>query len=290
MAGERICAGIVTYNPDIDRLRENLDAVCAQVNKVFVVDNHSENIGMVEALISQREYEITLIKNDDNYGIARALNQLIDASKQDFEWVLTLDQDSVIQDGLLDQYKQYLDAPKVGMICCDIKDRNYSLKQEEKQQDYEYVTKCITSGTLTNIKACLACGGFDNDLFIDMVDDDICYSMAEKDYKILKANYVGLLHEIGKSTYHKAGDFEFVVNNHSALRKYYISRNSVYMIRKHRLNPVKEYFYIYRRILTVTFFEEDKMNKIKAIIRGIRDGRKMEVKRTDEHRANQESY
>ena len=38
------CAGIVTYNPDLERLRANLNNTVSQVDAVFVFDNGSENV------------------------------------------------------------------------------------------------------------------------------------------------------------------------------------------------------------------------------------------------------
>ena len=44
----RIAAGIVLYNPDIDRLKKNLEVIESQVEKVFLVDNHSNNLEEVK--------------------------------------------------------------------------------------------------------------------------------------------------------------------------------------------------------------------------------------------------
>ena len=38
-----ICAGIVSYNPDLKRLKENIDAIFPQVDEVIVFDNGSIN-------------------------------------------------------------------------------------------------------------------------------------------------------------------------------------------------------------------------------------------------------
>lgn len=46
-----VCAGIITYHPDIVRLRENVNAVIDQVQEIFIVDNGSENLKEIEALI-----------------------------------------------------------------------------------------------------------------------------------------------------------------------------------------------------------------------------------------------
>ena len=47
----RISASIVTFNPDIDRLKENLDAISSQVHAVYLVDNGSENADEIASLV-----------------------------------------------------------------------------------------------------------------------------------------------------------------------------------------------------------------------------------------------
>ena len=270
-----ICAGVVTYNPDLTRLIENIDAIHGQVSKVIIVDNASENIQDIREILTKYN-NCELLCNDINYGIAQALNRAVNrADECGADWILTLDQDSVCYPNLIPQYIHYINLDKAGMLTCDIVDRNYSFHDKKSLPEYEVVNKCITSGCLMNIEACKKSGMFDEKLFIDSVDYDMCYSMQEQGYLIYNIHFKGLLHEVGKSVGHNIGGFEFAVTNHSPLRKYYISRNSTYLIKKHHLNPIKEYFVIYRRILTVLIFEENKWEKITSIIRGIHDGRRM---------------
>ena len=257
MDKKNICAGIVTYRPDIQRLQENIYAVFGQVDKVFVVDNGSNNAEDIRKLV-KRYTNVELIENTQNEGIARALNQIgIEAERENYQWVLTLDQDSVCNRNLVKNYFRYI-KPNIGMLTCDIVDRNYEFSKKTVKVVPEDIEKCITSGCLTNVAAILHSGGFDENLFIDMVDYDMCYTLREHGYRIVNVHYVGLLHEVGKSKKYNILGFEFAVNNHPAERKYTISRNSVYLIKKHRLNPIKEYAVVFRRIFTVLFFEEKK--------------------------------
>lgn len=255
-----VCAGIITYHPDIVRLRENVNAVIDQVQEIFIVDNGSENLKEIEALIEDYD-SIHFIKNRQNEGIAKALNQVIaEAEKGGYCRVITLDQDSVCYEALVENYLKYIEED-IGILICDIEDRNYSLKSKRTRStksvpECEDVEKCITSGAFTSVQACIDAGGFDEKLFIDSVDYDMCYSMREHGYRIVNVHFTGLLHEVGKSVKYNFLGFEFVVNHHSAERKYYISRNSTYLIKKHHLNPVLEYALIYRRIFTVLFFEK----------------------------------
>ena len=122
-----VCAGIVTYNPDIKRLQENIAAIVYQVSKVFIVDNCSENVESIEKVIGKYA-TIVLIKNDQNEGIAKALNQImLKAKRYGYNWMLTLDQDSVCYSNLVNNYFKYIDVG-IGMLICDIIDRNYELK------------------------------------------------------------------------------------------------------------------------------------------------------------------
>ncbi len=268
-----ICASIITYNPEITGLKKNIDAIRNQVKELIVIDNNSDNVSDIEEIC--KSYNTILIKNDYNAGIAKALNQAVDwADQNGYTWVLTLDQDSVCSSRIVQIYKKFIDLPKIGIITCRIKDVNSGSVSEKKGRSACYIDKCITSGSLTKISAVKEVGGFDESFFIDMVDDDICYSLTEKGYRILRVNYIGLYHEIGKSQMYSLGPIKFEVTNHNPKRKYTITRNSIYMLKKHHLNPIAVYFIVFRRIFTVLLFEQDKKGKIKSIMKGIIDGRK----------------
>ena len=95
----KIAAGIVTYNPDIDRLRENVEAVLPQVEYLYIIDNNSGNFSDWKNIFD--ENKVGLTKLNLNVGIAKALNILMDKAGNDgYEWVLTLDDDSVIAENL----------------------------------------------------------------------------------------------------------------------------------------------------------------------------------------------
>lgn len=86
-----ITAGIVTFNPDLDRLKENVNAILPQVDRVIIFDNGSENRESIE-----REYQdrAAIIKSEKNVGIAAALNGLMKKSVElGASWMLSLDQD-----------------------------------------------------------------------------------------------------------------------------------------------------------------------------------------------------
>ena len=166
-------AGIVLYNPDIKRLEENISAIAPQVSELILIDNGSKNIDEIAELTAKYD-NITYVRNDDNYGIAKALNQIIDkADELGEEWVLTLDQDTVCEPDIIETYDRFAKRAKdnIGIITSKYKDRSVEV-DFGMTQEYEKVSFCITSGAFNNVKCIKAVGGFDEKLFIDMVDYD----------------------------------------------------------------------------------------------------------------------
>ncbi|MCB5628214.1 glycosyltransferase, partial [Bifidobacterium breve] len=87
-ARQNLFAGIVTFNPDIELLRKNIEAICAQVDLVIIVDNGSRNLEDIRPLADA--HHCKLIPNAQNEGIATALNQIALAGKGDgYSWMFT---------------------------------------------------------------------------------------------------------------------------------------------------------------------------------------------------------
>lgn len=277
-----VYAGIITYNPDISRLTLNLDAILPQVDRVVIVDNHSGNIGEI-ALITGADNRITLLRNRKNHGVAKALNQIMEFADQNHaEWVLTLDQDSVVAGGLVEQYLQYTCFSKIGMMSCLVRDRNAEglVDGSEKaagRSRYMVVKQCITSGCFTRVEAWKEAGGYDEKMFIDYVDFDLCTTLRERGYVIIRLNYEGLLHELGNRKVVKVFGVKHIAMNHSPMRKYYIVRNVIYYGKKHRksVSRLHEARVVLGFIALTLLAEPNKIKNAKAMLRGIYDAGKM---------------
>ena len=265
-------AGIVLYNPDINRLEENISAIAPQVSELILIDNGSKNIDEIAELTAKYD-NITYVRNDDNYGIAKALDQIIDkADELGEEWVLTLDQDTVCEPDIIETYDRFAKRAKdnIGIITSKYKDRSVEV-DFGLTQEYEKVGFCITSGAFNNVKCIKAVGGFDEKLFIDMVDYDICYALTRNGYKIIRLNYTGFLHEVGRSTSKKFFGKNIIIFNHSPLRKYYWVRNSIYLKRKYKLG-IKSDVRVVKRMIQTLLYEDDKFHKLKSMFKGVADG------------------
>lgn len=265
--------GIVSYNPDEKNLKQTIYFLKKNDYHVLIVDNGSKNFDVVEKICNK--YGVDLVANNANFGIAKALNEIFSFAKENgFLWVLTFDQDSKINKSLLEAYEACRNIKNVGMYCPIVYDYVSGMIVQGKKSlnHYRQIDKCITSGALTSVEAWSAVNGFDEYLFIDEVDNDFCYRLKLKNYKILLIGNVTLNHKIGRSRIINFLGKKMVIRNHSAMRKYYITRNRLYLDKKY-YNKIK----IKTMIKTILFiiktliFEKNRTKKFNACIKGMKD-------------------
>ena len=276
---KKYLAGIVTFNPDIERLNENISAIINQVDKVVVVDNGSENADDIKKILA-RLSQITLIELDENKGIAKALNEIGSyAVTYQFDYFLTLDQDSVVLPGLIDAYSQYLDLSKIGMLNSYHKDRNI----KENPDGLDSVSEkelMITSATLMPTYLFNAGFTYDERLFIDKVDFDLNIRLRNAGYKLYEIPFYGLLHELGEIKTHNLLGHQIQTYNHSSFRRYYISRNTILLLKKFGFTKNTIGFLIgdMGKEIKTLIYEKDKYKKTKAVFKGWVDGFKYKMK------------
>lgn len=275
----KILAGIVVCNPEIQRLNSNLSAIIPQVDEVIVVKNgFSQNEQSVQKLIE--ENKLNVIQNEKNLGIAAALNQLLEyGQKKEFDWLITLDQDSIAPFNMVEIYNDYMEYTRAGIICPYICDLNNERK-EIIEQEIEIISneeQVITSGSCINIRKAIQIGGFDERLFIDFVDTEFQKRMLLSGYKILRANNVGLIHEIGNIKTYSLFKFKIICTNHNPMRRYYQVRNRLYYKEKYygKRYALKEKIRILLGTVKIVLFEKEKFKKIIATYNGFRDYREL---------------
>jgi len=281
----KVCAGIVLYNPELNRLKNNIDAVLPQVDLIILVDNASAEIDSLKEIYSGNRF--IWICNEKNIGVAGALNQLVNyAHQNNYEWILTLDQDSVCGDDLVEKL---IDASQsynnVGMVSPRITERgnkDSEIDKENPTANIEDVPLCITSGCLTNVKAVLDTGGFDERLFIDHVDHDMCIRLRYRGYRILQVNGAVLNQEYGLEVVHRKLFFKtYEYHNYTPFRVYYQARNMLFMVRKYGTDFKPRPFLHYFRpivVFTIKFlFEPNKFRRLSAFVRGYTTGLFMKI-------------
>lgn len=276
---KNIEAGIVLFNPEISRLKKNIESIINQVENIVLFDNGSSNINDVKKLLSKYA-NVVLLKSSKNIGIAAALNKIFEYAhgKLNGSYILTLDQDSICPSNLIQEYLKYFDR-SVGIYTPMIKDINANKFLATSSNKTDLVKECITSAALTSYEAWHDVNGFDESMFIDCVDFDFCNRIRLKGYKILRVNSVFLNHEIGHIKTYNVLFGKIMVKNHNSFRKYYIARNTIYMARKSKsgFKIFLSYLRILKQIVLVLFFETDKLKKIKSLVDGLREGSRVRI-------------
>lgn len=280
MSDVKVLAGIVLYNPDIKRLQENIEAIHQQVDTVILIENGSLDLSYRSLL---KDYtDVVFVKNSKSMGIAYALNQILGyAYSHGYKWALTLDQDSVAIQGMIDVYKQEVNN-KTGILGCWIYDRNYKddigAKWGIAHGTFE-IDWVISSASFTNVDAWKKCGGFDTSMFIDWVDWDISEAMRDAGYKTYKTYKTKLIHELGnKTSLVKVRHHIMQIMNSTPFRYYHSYRNRIYMARKYKRislkGEIKENLF---KLYVVLKYEEFSWRQIKIFIKGMIDGFRMSI-------------
>lgn len=277
-------AVIISFNPNLNQLLNNINSLVNQVEEVVVVDNASKNVFEIEKKLPSN---IKIIIEPKNVGIAKATNDGIRYLKsRNFEWVVTLDQDSTIPSNYINEMMNINLEDKVGMIAPIIYNDSLAAIQTGHQHDnlpakledgqyiykdnYQKALHIIASGAIVNTNAWKAVDGMDDFLFIDRVDFDFNMKLLLNGYLIIQRN-ITLKHNLGYPVQKIFLSKTFYSLNHSSFRKYYIYRNSVIMSFRYG-NALKEYRSLIKQLLVSLLIEEKKIPKLLSTVKGIIDG------------------
>lgn len=281
---KRCCAVIVTYNIG-EELSKCFYSILNQVNKIVIVDNGSDKKTIEYLNKLDKKYDIEVIYNLENLGIATALNQGIKYAKsQEYEWILTMDNDSEatknMVDVMLKTYATVKDKDIVSIFPKYIeKGINANTENIVSEYDGEYsiIGSEITSGNLIKLAVFDEIGLFDEKLFIDRVDHEICFRLTKYKKKMIKVEGAKLLHQLGRTVEKKIVFKKIEATNHSPVRRYYITRNRMYLWDKYSdiENEIKLDKKNFRReIVKILMLEKEKTLKMKMIWKGYRDYKK----------------
>lgn len=283
-----IAAGIVLYNPDFDKLSNNIYHILPQVSLLILVDNGSTDFEYVYKKYVNDE-KIHIIRNEQNLGISKALNQIMHYSlENNISWTLTLDQDSVCSENLIKTYLPYIELDQIAIISPTIIDINTKsqlegngdlVDEEKNKEKFSYITRCITSGSLTNTAIWKLLNGFDENMFIDYVDFEYCSNVITHGYKIIKVYSALMYHELGHASKVRIFNKNCYTYNHSPQRSYYYARNVIYYIRKYSKSAgvKKEIYLLVKWAFLKILFEKQKIKKCNAIRKGIIDGIRLKI-------------
>jgi len=310
----KIASVIVTYNngDNIEKLLDSLFTQSKPIEEIIVVDNASSD-GTLQ-MVKERFPQVTLLANASNTGVGGGYAQGMEyAYQKGYEWIWLLDGDSLPQTSALEELAKAFTGlrpvhPEIGILASSPvipltgirwdgflwKDRfKRFLKEIPYSNKPSSVDSVISSGSLVN-RAVIETAGLPRaDFFMDFVDHEYNLRVRRRGYEIIYVPNSVIYHDIGTSppTLSRIGRVvaRFIKNRdpgaiHSPWRYYYMMRNELYTF-WHEFRNYKALFYfmllVIARIAQMYLYnDEDKIQKIKYILLGIRDGFKGKLGKT----------
>ena len=262
-----IAGVVILYNPE-EKVIDNIGSYLSELDNLFVFDNsETPNTTIVEKikLLPRVEY----ISFCDNKGISFALNTVLKLATH-YQFLLTMDQDSKFYPGMMKRYKgilkeKYGNNTSVAMFSVFFE----GMKMESTEDCY--VERAITSGSVIDVRIAESLGGFDENLFIDEVDNEFCYRAQLHGYRVLCLPQIHIQHHLGSPIPGNLFGIKFKGLNHNKIRKYYITRNNIYVMKKYP----QVRFYCFKELMKVLIklflVEPDKTDRFLYMCKGVKD-------------------
>jgi rhamnosyltransferase len=223
-----VVAVVVTFHPDIDRLRSVLAALQGQTEGLVVVDNASGNRSLLRGLLPPG---VVWIPNDRNVGLAAGLNQGFARARERFrpDWILAVDQDTILFPGytrrLLEAIADRPDRDRVGIVSGYESEPAPREAGRIRESRYLY-----TSGSL--IRAALfPAARFREEFFVDQVDLDFCFQVRRAGFRLLSLRERLKDHPLGRARRILGRDLPYEPPERFAS----MVRNSTVLLREGRL-------------------------------------------------------
>lgn len=266
----RILAVIPVFNPEIQLLRNDIDAFADGVDTILLWQNSPLDLS---ALISRPWYgKLRSCGDGSNQGISKALNfAWRTARSEGFDAVLTMDQDSV--------WKGFAEfIAKISETTAPAGFYGPGINDQAFEGDFREAGSMLTSGMLIPVEVLDCVGGWNEAFAVDGVDNEFFFHARELGIKGWLTGGCALVHQLGKVRSSRFLGLRFRTYNYPPGRLYGIYRNNLAVIRKYP--SAKEFGrqfrrnWFWRKPIRILLGEKDVCAKFKAIFRGIRDARR----------------
>lgn len=267
MSAKAKWAGVVVLYHPASNVIQNIQTYCAGLDMLFVLDNTETPSSYIEKSIKTIP-TIQYIPLKKNNGLAKAFNLALSMAT-DYDYLLTMDQDSAFPEGMMERYKKMVENWEDDRIA--VFGVNYN---RAKKTGWEYQKKVISSGSVLVIEKSRDIGGFDENLFIDEVDHEYCYHARKLGYRVVMLHDITLKHRLGekKEVANLFGKRKWEDGVHSPQRTYYIFRNAIYIIFKYPGLFFSYASFIRRRFFRLLFgYQYQRKQQLTYACRGIYD-------------------
>ena len=287
---------LINYNGYKDTLEciESLKNISYRNYKIIIVDNKSTD-SSIQELSKITNENIILIKSDKNLGFAGGNNLGIKYALKDekTEYILLLNNDTIVEPDFLSYLvKTGEKDKKIGLIGCKIKYftnrdliwyagghvnwfrfmgkhdglRKFDSPKYNKEKEISFITGCCV---LIKRDVIEKIGLLPEEYFMYFEDVDFCVKVKDAGFILFYQPLAVIYHKIGLSSGGEKSSF--------ALE--YLARNRLYFMFKYK-NKVSRISFIFsiflffaeRLVKIFLLFLKRKKAKVKAIIRGLKEG------------------
>lgn len=262
---------VVVYNPDKSVI-DNIKTYIGELEKLYIVDNTEKNNSDFKNELSAdlKSYCYEYILLGKNMGLGRALNIGIKkAEKEQYSWILTMDQDSNFQNNIMLLYKNYIeknDIAKIALLSPQYSTERNKIKINSEVEEMYWT---MQSASLFNIDIIKEIGYFREDFFIDCIDYEYCLRAREHGYKILRCNEAILNHTPAETKKIKIFGHFLKYGYAPPLRIYYQVRNAMFMYSEYK--NIKSINIILIKLLKIILLFDNKKKYFHYFFKAISD-------------------
>lgn len=288
-----VCAIIVTFNPEMEVLKNQYNSLSAQVDHIVYIDNGSKDIELLRGLFFEEiKTESTVIYNDINKGLGFAQNQGIRVAKAiQASHILLLDHDSVLDRSFIknlliaedELLMQKINVGAIGPTYINKKTGEvYPITKYMGPFIKRISPECllvpveasfiIASGSLIRMSVIDVLGMMNEKLFVDYIDVEWSFRAKKHGFGVYVSPKALMDHQIGDN---RVSIFGRMISVHSPIRRYYLTRNSIYMLRCPYVTwgyKLREFVFNFFRIIIFSLISQDRVKYLKLSFRGLRDG------------------
>lgn len=252
----KVGVAVVTYHPDLTALVSMLEAYYPQLSQLVMVDNGSSEQILANIRIWVRDHpKAEILELKENLGIAEAQNRAVSKIfASGCEFVLLSDQDSYPANNLIENLLAGFSAPlsasansqvaAVGPLVCDSRKSNAAdtlaytwqkwgpKRAPHSQLSNQYLKAAflLASGCIISRDAWAEIGPMNSELFIDHVDLEWGLRANQQGKTLLVRTDTKISHSLGENSLKIPGRTQ-PIHTHSPIRCYYLSRNTIYLIK-----------------------------------------------------------
>ena len=230
-----IYALVTLYNPK-DTVVKNMRSLSSQVDKIYLLDNSGLSNAHTFSEIANAEY----VFFNANLGLSEAFNRILKTYKfEDDDFIIFFDQDSHIESGHIQTLVAEYNALKeknspigcLGPAYYNTSSGQIEIpKQKIKLSEHLYEVKSlITSSMLVQFKMLKEIDYWNEDVFLDMADWDLCWRIIASGKICCMTDSVILQHTLGQG---EKRILKLRIKIDSPIRAYYQIRDSLYLMNK----------------------------------------------------------